>query len=453
MISYIVYFIITIAILVFVHEFGHFIAAKICRMRVDVFAIGFGKRLLGWNKLTGFSFGDLPEDFDGEGNTDYRLCLLPFGGYVKIAGMVDESFDVKFADKEPMPWEFRARPTYQKLFVITAGVLMNLLLAFFIFFGINYFQQKPLLKTTTIAYVAPGSQAEKVGFRDNDKVLRVNGKQTVYWEDVFAPVLIENMSKDLVYDVERNGTVQTVNVPKRTFTKEATKGGLVFAHAGLNIFADSVLKNMPAAHAGMKSKDRILSINNQKIASDAQTTFLISNNKEKEIPITVLRGQDTVSLTVKPDKAGKIGILLSAQFTGKVDFRRQGFTESFANGAGDIIKNTRLFFTMISNVISGNVEFSSAFGGPVKIAQYAARSAENGIATFIFFLGTLSLSLAILNILPFPVLDGGHFVIILIEGLIKREIPVKVKVAIQNAGFVILLLFMAFILYNDFISL
>lgn len=219
MISYIVYFIITIAILVFVHEFGHFIAAKICRMRVDVFAIGFGKRLMGWNKLTGFSFGDLPEDFDGEGNTDYRLCLLPFGGYVKIAGMVDESFDVKFADKEPQPWEFRARPTYQKLFVITAGVLMNLLLAFFIFFGINYFQQKPLLKTTTIAYIAPGSKAEKVGFRDNDKVLRVNGKQVVYWEDVFAPVLIENMSKDLVYDVERNGTVQTINVPKRTFTK------------------------------------------------------------------------------------------------------------------------------------------------------------------------------------------------------------------------------------------
>ncbi|MGA7838228.1 MAG: site-2 protease family protein, partial [Ignavibacteriaceae bacterium] len=123
--DYVIYFAITIGILVFIHEFGHFIAAKSCGMRAEVFAIGFGKRLFGWNKINGFTFGDLPKDFDGGDHTDYRLSVLPLGGYVKIAGMVDESFDTEFADKAPEPYEFRARPVYQKVIVITAGVAMN----------------------------------------------------------------------------------------------------------------------------------------------------------------------------------------------------------------------------------------------------------------------------------------------------------------------------------------
>ncbi len=136
--DYIIYFAITIGILVFIHEFGHFAAAKLSGMRADVFAIGFGKRLFGWNKKSGFSFGELPKDFDSEGHTDYRLCLLPLGGYVKIAGMVDESMDAEFVNRPPQPWEFRAKPLHSKVFVITAGVLMNLLLAWIIFWGGNF---------------------------------------------------------------------------------------------------------------------------------------------------------------------------------------------------------------------------------------------------------------------------------------------------------------------------
>ncbi len=162
--DYIIYFAITIGVLVFVHEFGHFIAAKLCGMRAEVFAIGFGKRLFGWNKLTGFTFGDLPKDFDGQGHTDYRLSLLPLGGYVKISGMVDESFDTEFADKEPQPYEFRARPTWQKIIVITAGVLMNLLLALVVFGAINFFNGKAITKTTSIGYVIPNSAADSAGF-------------------------------------------------------------------------------------------------------------------------------------------------------------------------------------------------------------------------------------------------------------------------------------------------
>lgn len=450
--NYIIYFLITIAILVFVHEFGHFIAAKISKMRVDVFAIGFGKRLLGWNKLSGFSFGDLPDDFDGQGNTDYRICLLPFGGYVKIAGMVDESFDVKFADKIPEPYEFRSRPTHQKLFVITAGVLMNLLLAYFVFAGINYFQEKQFAKTTTIGYVAQGSPAAKAGFEKNDRILSVDGENVVYWEDAATKIYIDNIVRDLKIKVDRNGQEVTLNVPRKTFSQDAAKG-VPLLPAGFKVSADSVLKGLPAEKAGIKKGDVFLSMNNEPIASHGQTTYIISENKGKTIPLKVLRGQDTVQLSVVPGKDGRIGVMLNEQFTGKVEYRTMALGEAMWAGVTDIGRITSMTFTMLSNVIRGRIEFSSAFGGPVKIAQFAAKSADTGLISFIYFLGMLSLSLAILNILPFPVLDGGHFVIILIEGIMRREIPVKVKLAIQNVGFVILLIFMAFAIYNDILSL
>lgn len=450
--NYIIYFLITIAILVFVHEFGHFIAAKISKMRVDVFAIGFGKRLFGWNKLNGFSFGDLPEDFDGQGNTDYRVCLLPFGGYVKIAGMVDESFDVKFADKAPEPYEFRSRPTHQKLFVITAGVVMNLLLAYFVFAGINYFQEKQLAKTTTIGYVAPGSPAYKAGFENNDKILSVDGKPVTYWEDAESKIYIDNIVRDLNIKVARDGKEVNLNVPRKTFSQDLSKGRPLLP-AGFKVSIDSIIKGLPAEKAGIKKGDVLLSLNNEPIASHSQTTFIISENKVKTIPLKVLRNKDTLGLSVTPSNDGKIGVMLNEQFTGPVEYRAMGLGEAMWTGVTDIGRITSMTFTMLSNVIRGKVEFSSAFAGPVKIAKFAAKSADTGIVSYIFFLGLLSLSLAILNILPFPVLDGGHFVIILIEGIMRREIPVKVKLAIQNVGFVILLIFMAFAIYNDILNL
>ena len=195
--DYVIYFIITIGILVFVHEFGHFAAAKLSGMRADIFALGFGKRLFGWNKKNGFSFGELPKDFDGEGHTDYRLCLLPLGGYVKIAGMVDESFDTNFADAEPQPYEFRSKSAGKKIFVISAGVVMNLLLSLIVFWSVYLFQPKHITKTTEVGVVNPGSPSDKMGFKENDKILLVNGKNVTSWEDVTSEMFINNIGKDL----------------------------------------------------------------------------------------------------------------------------------------------------------------------------------------------------------------------------------------------------------------
>ena len=450
--DYIIYFAITIGILVFVHEFGHFIAAKLCGMRADVFAIGFGKRLLGWNKKSGFSFGDLPKDFDGEGHTDYRLSLLPLGGYVKIAGMVDESFDTEFADKEPQPYEFRAKPTWQKIIVITAGVFMNLLLTIAVFWSINFFHGKEFTKTTTIGFVEPHTTADSLGFKANDNILTINGKNVSNWEQVITNIYINTIGQNLQFKVERNGRDITLSVP-RSKIPSVDNGNLFLIPSGVKPVIGEVLPKTPAQKAGIKSGDVLLSLNSQALYSADQTKKIISSHKGVTLPLLVLRDKDTVKLDVTPGSDGLIGVQLGDAFTGPVVYETYGFFQSFYYGGQDVIKVTDATFKMADNVIRGKIAFGKAFGGPVKIAQYAVKYADDGILSFLYFLSMLSLSLAIINILPFPVLDGGHLVMIIIEGITKREIPIKVKIAIQNAGFVILLLLMAFIIYNDIINL
>ncbi|HRI46561.1 MAG TPA: RIP metalloprotease RseP [Ignavibacteriaceae bacterium] len=449
----VIYFVITIAILVFVHEFGHFAAAKLSGMRVDAFAIGFGFRLFGYNKLKGFSFGELAKDFDGEGNTDYRLCLFPFGGYVKIAGMVDESMDTEFANKEPQPYEFRSKSTIKKVFVITAGVMMNLILSLLIFWGSNFFYGKNLTKSTVLGVVETESLADSLGFKTGDKIVSVNGANVVYWEDVRNQMFIENMGKDLNVKVQRENETLDLFVPKSRVPSDESQALFLLIEDLKPVIGD-VMKDNRADKAGIKANDIILRIDSTNIYTIPQTIKIISESKEKEISLAVLREKDTVNVSVVPGKDGKIGIALAGYtYMGETERVTHGFFESFILGGKDIVRMTDLTLTMMKRVISGDVEFGKAFGGPIKIAQFAAKSADSGFASFMMFLGLLSLSLAILNIMPFPVLDGGHLVIILIEGIMKREIPIKVKIVIQNTGLALLLLLMAFIIYNDFLGL
>ncbi|MCH6574130.1 MAG: RIP metalloprotease RseP [Bacteroidetes bacterium] len=450
--DYIFYFAITIGILVFIHEFGHFAAAKLSGMRVDVFAIGFGKRLFGWNKKTGFSFGDLPKDFDGEGNTDYRLSMLPLGGYVKIAGMIDESFDASFADKEPQPYEYRAKPMWQKIFVITAGVFMNLLLAWIIFWGGNFFQGKPVTKTTTIGYIEQGSTTDSLGFKPNDKIISINNVDINYWEDVRAELFINTLGEDVNVTVKRDGIIKTIFIPRSVIPDDETQIYFLLPQ-GTRSVVTAVMKDSPALNAGLEANDVILEIKNIRVYTHKQATKIIKGNPGTELPIVILRGGDTLSLSVTPGEDGMIGIGIASGFIGESYYKTSGFFESFYIGWLDIVMMTDLTFNMLGKVFTGKIEFGKAFGGPVKIAQYAAKTADSGISSFLYFLALLSLSLAIINIMPFPVLDGGHLIIILIEGITKREIPVKIKIAIQNTGLIILLLLMAFIIYNDIISL
>lgn len=450
--DYIIYFAITIGILVFIHELGHFLAAKMTGMRADVFAIGFGKRLFGYNKKTGFTFGNLPKDFDGEGNTDYRLSLLPLGGYVKIAGMVDESFDTEFAKKEPQPYEFRSKNFWQKAFVISAGVLMNLLLAVIIFWGANFFKGKPVTLTTTVGYVRADSPAESIGFMKGDVIQSINGVKVDNWDDIRNEIYINTIGEDLNVKVLRNGVEKNIFV-SRKLIPDIEKQGELITPEGYKPYVADVMKDSPAEKAGLLAGDIIVAVNGQPLASSAEFIEIVSQKAGVELNAEILRGTETLNIAVTPGSDGKIGIAINDIFEGKSEYKTFGFFESFYVAGADLVNLTKVTFSVAGKVIGGQVEFGKAFGGPVRIAQLAAKSADVGIESFLFFLAVLSLSLALINIMPFPVLDGGHLLMIAIETIARREIPVKVKIAINNTGFVLLLLLMVFILYNDILSL
>ena len=341
--DYIIYFAITIGILVFIHELGHFLAAKMCGMRADVFAIGFGKRLFGYNKKTGFSFGDLPKDFDGEGNTDYRLSLLPLGGYVKIAGMVDESFDTQFADKEPKPYEFRSKSFWQKTFVITAGVIMNLLLAILIFWGANFFKGKPVTLTTTVGYVRPDSPADSLGFEKGDIIKSVNGVAVNTWDDVRNEIYINTIGDNLNIKVLRKGVEENLFVPRKKIPDIEKRGELI-SPEGYRPYVAEVVKDSPAETAGLKPGDIIISLNNESLGNSTEFIQIVSHNAGNELHAKILRDKDTLNLAVTPGDDGKVGIAINDIFEGKSELRTYGFFESFVVAGKDLYNYTALTF-------------------------------------------------------------------------------------------------------------
>lgn len=450
--EYFIYFVITISVLVFVHEFGHFAAAKLCRMRTDVFAIGFGKRLFGWNRVNGFTWGDLPKDFDQEGHTDYRLSLLPLGGYVKIVGMVDESFDTDFADKEPQPYEFRSKPTYQKLFVITAGVLMNFLLTVAIFWGMNFVNGKFVLDTTKVGYVSENSFAGEAGFKEGDEILSINDKPVKNWEDVYNNILLVSADKSAEIKVLRDNKETELKLDKEMLAK-VEPSSRVINTGDVVAIVGQVVENSPAQDAGLKDDDEVLELKGIPVTSGNQLYDIMAKNKDEQVTFKIVRDGDTSTITSKLDMQGKLGVYFSSKYVGKTSTISYGFFGSLSQSFSDIGNVISLTYAMLRKVVSGDVEFGKVFGGPLKIAEMAGDTANMGIGYFLKFIASLSLSLALINIMPFPVLDGGHFVMILIEGIIRRELPIKIKIAIQNVGFIILMILMAFIIYSDAINI
>lgn len=446
-----IYFVITIAILVFVHEFGHFIAAKLSGMRVDAFAIGFGQRLLGYNKKLGFTFGSLPKEIDLEGNTDYRVCILPLGGYVKVAGMIDESMDKDFLQHEPQPWEFRSKSTGRKLFVLSAGVLMNVILAIGIFWSINYTRPAQHLKTTTIGYVPPKSALELAGLKTNDKILLVDGNPVKYWDEVLNYIYVKKIGEEFTITIEREGKTLDLQLESKLLQADK-KSGLAFLPRETKVFVADVISKSRAEEAGLKKNDTILYVNNKEIISSRQLIDILSSSPEKPLDFIIQRKFDTLKIQVTPSKDGKIGILSGIMIYAPVELEHYNFIQAGIKAFENIYENTLLFFSIIAKVITGKVEFANAFGGPIRIAKMAAQTADVNFLSFLNFLALLSLSLAIINILPFPVLDGGHIIIVILEGVLKKEIPPKVKILIQNIGFIILLLFMAFVIYSDIMN-
>ncbi|HTR81702.1 MAG TPA: RIP metalloprotease RseP [Bacteroidota bacterium] len=426
------YFLITIGVLVFIHEFGHFIAAKACRMRVDRFSIGFPPRAFG-KKI---------------GETDYCVSWIPVGGYVKIAGMVDESFDTEFIEHEPQPWEFRSKPIWQRMIVISAGVTMNIFLAVAIFWGINYVNGGLFRQTTDIGYVVPASAAEKAGFKEGDKVVSINGEKIDHWDAIQSAIYVDFAGDDLNVDVERNGSIQTLAVPHSIVPDISDASfGLLPDFTQPEII--EVLKGKPAEAAKVEPGDIIRSIDHQNVINQYQVTQIIKANAGRKIEFALERDSQIVRTQITPSAEGLIGISIETRYVGPILHLHYGLFESFPKGVSDVYGAMKLFVNSIWHIVVGKASFAKSFGGPIKIAQMATRTAEVGLMSFLGFMALLSISLAVMNILPFPALDGGHLVMLAYEAIFGKPIPHKVQQAVQQAGVVLLLTFMAFVIYND----
>ncbi len=441
-------FIVLVGILVFVHEMGHFLAARWCGVRTDVFAIGMGPRLVGWNKKTGFSFGKLPADLDLEGDTDYRLSAFPIGGYVKIVGMVDESMDTAFATRPPEPWEFRSKNTFQKAFIISAGVIMNFILAVVVFATLNFTEGKTMAATTQVGYLPDTSPAVAAGLRDGDRITAINGEPVKYFEEIPRAIYINHATDDITLTVERDGAPRTISIPRDKIPEQSLDMPVIPYSKFHYVEIKGVEKETPAAKAGLQPGDVVLRADGERIVAVSELIRHITEHKDRVITLELQRNGQTTFIPVKPNEKGKIGAELSG-YNGPIAQLRYGFGEAISSGFNETIAVTTGTFGLVGQLVTGKANLKESVGGPGMIAMVAQQTASRGLTEFMKFLGALSIGLACMNILPIPALDGGHLVFIVIEGVIRREVPLKIRMAIQQVGFALLIIFMAFVLYND----
>lgn len=446
----IIYFIIAIGILVIVHEFGHFITARMSGMRTEVFAFGMGYRLFGWNKITGFTFGSLPKDFDGGDYCDYRVAAFPIGGYVKISGMVDESMDAETMASEPQPHEFRSKNVFQKIITISGGVLMNVILAVIIFSIIVNIQGKEYKATTKIATVVEKSIAHQMGLQQGDEIKSINGQEVKTWDQVEMGLFLDNMGEDRKIVLKRASEEITLTYDGSKLVKMiANKTIPGIAPYNARTLITSVVKDKPAEKLGIKSGDTVLAVNNIPCPTTFDFQKVISSNPNKTVLLTWKRDYVINNDSITPNEDGIIGVGISDVYVGPKFKEEFNFFGSITEGFNATYKSMDLIIGSFAQMINGNVSVKQSVGGPIAIAKMASQEAQRGVLSFLNFLALLSLMLAIINILPLPALDGGHLVIIIIEAIIRRELPFKVKMAIQQVGMIILLMFMAFVIYVD----
>ncbi|MGA9116601.1 MAG: RIP metalloprotease RseP [Bacteroidota bacterium] len=422
------YFAATLGVLVFVHELGHFLAAKMCRMRVDRFSIGFPPRAFG-KKI---------------GETDYCVSWIPIGGYVKIAGMIDESFDTEHLGKAPEPWEFRSKPLWQRMFVISAGVLMNLLLAVLIFWAINLVQGRTIRQTTEVGWVAPDGPAAAGGLQAGDIILGVDGRPAAHWEEVLEA--LEGAPRERSLRIMRLGQERNLVLPP------GAPDNLGMGPAHTEVVVSAVEPGMPADRARLRPLDVILTLGGIPVADDRALRRIVQAHAGKELPVTWRREGRRMQAVTVPTEGGLIGIQFGARYIGPSSRAPYGPLEALFAGTRNVLNAGLLFAHQVQMILTGRAAFSQSVGGPIRIAQMATQTAEMGLLTYFGFMALLSISLALLNILPFPALDGGHLLFLLYEGVFRREIPARVKILVQKAGFAILIAFMAFVLYNDIMN-
>ena len=436
----IVYFIIALGVLVFVHEFGHFIMAKKQGIGVEKFSLGFGPKL--------FSFT--------RGETTYLISALPFGGYVKLMG---EDPDNPDESKEiPPEKSYSRRPIYQRSLVVCAGPIMNLVLALFIMpvvFMIGrvepvYLEQKPV-----VVGVRRDSVGEEAGLKKGDEILKVGDAEPATWKE-FLDYVILNGNKKIDLSVRRDGQVITkrVTIEESPETHTGTLGIEPGYFIGNEPVIDEVSPSSAAAEAGLRPGDEILQIDQAPVESWTDMSDKVGINQGKALSLLVRRGGEAVTLSLVPRyddgmKKWLMGVKKNTDREGDAYvLRRYPFGEAFVRGFEENLKLSKLTLSVLGRLVMFQLSYKT-LGGPIRIAQASAMAAKSGLPNFLYFLAFLSLQLGILNLLPMPVLDGGHLLFFGVEAIRRKPLSTRVRQTAEQVGFFLLISLMLAVTLND----
>ena len=439
-------FILTVSIIVTFHEFGHYIAARLCGVKVLEFSVGFGKRLFG-------------KRF-GKDKTDYKVSALPLGGYVR---MLDErEGNVIDTEKERA---FNNQSLLKRTFIVFAGPLFNFILAIFFYFLIfsgGYTGFKP-----EVGVIASGSIAQEIGFEEGDRINSVNLNEVRTWSEVTLQIMkVASEKNDIYFEVKRNG--KFINLKKVSYELINFENKNILENIGIyNFFSKSlevgyVEDNSPAYEAGISVGDKFLSINGEEVNNWFEIVNIIKKSPNKELKISVLRNDNKEILYARPtiynSESGKIGRLGVRPYIDQNEVSKNkiqikhSFYESLKLSAVKTYDFTILTINFISKLVMGEASLKN-ISGPVGIAGYAADSFNNGYTSFLGLLAMLSISIGILNLLPIPMLDGGHLMYYLVEFIIRRPVPESIQLIFQQLGMTFLIFLSFFALYNDILRI
>ncbi len=426
-----VYFLIVIGILVFVHEFGHFITAKRAGVRVEKFSLGMGPKVVG-KKV---------------GDTEYVLSALPLGGYVKMAG--------ENPDEEPTgaPDEFQSKTVWQRAKIAATGPLTNIVLAFLIMpfvFMIGASIPAYLEEPAKVGWIMEGSAGEKAGFRQGDLIEEIKGRDVDTWTKALS-IIAANPSSPLDVVVLRAGQKTSLSLVPDTDKKSGTgdAGLLPAMPAGIK----EVTPGMPAQKAGIHAGDVIVSVDGAPIEHWIQFSTIIRKGIGQELTLVVRRGGADVTVKVSPVKNESLGYgVIGVVNEVRMIKQRYGPLESIGRGFKRTLDMFSLTVDILKQLVTLKLSIKS-MGGPISIAQMSGQAAQSGLADFLAFMSFISLQLGILNLLPIPILDGGLLVFLAIEALRKKPLSRKVMEVAQGFGLVLLLTLIVVISYNDVMRL
>ncbi len=426
-----------LSILVILHELGHFLAARAFGIKVDKFYLFFDA----W----GFSLFK----FNYKG-VEYGIGWLPLGGYVKIAGMIDESMDTEQLAGPPQPWEFRSKPAWQRLIVMLGGIFVNIVLGIFIFWVLTIKYGETYMPNDSLKYgIVPGKLGMKIGLQPGDNITAINGKKVVRFEELTSTKVILG-NTDLT--VLRNGQTLHVKVPGNLINDlgdvNSTIEDFISRAPRFKFAVDSVSPKLGASKAGLAKGDSILAINAVKISFFDQLQAQLQQLKDKQVQLTIKHGGSIEHKIAQVNKDGVLGFFPKDDLP-KTERLTYGFFGSLPVGAtkawGTFTDNAK----GIGKMIKGEVKLNKAVSGPVAIATMFGGHLD--WIRFWSLVGFLSMVLALTNLLPIPALDGGHAVFLVIEMIKGKPLSDKFLERAQIVGFVLLITLMVFVFGNDIV--